>query len=105
MLMFKEAEANSIEKRTVQVYFEFYRIGEIDLMNEKYNAEISIESKWVEKDYIQNYNPEHHWNPRLFIENALQEPKEKIKYNIIREGKYLFTCYDHLYTGLILKNS
>ena len=88
--MFNEAEDNLIEKRTVQVNFEFYRIGEIDLMNEKYNAEICIESKWIEKDLIQNYNPEQHWNPQLFIENALQEPKEKIKYNIIREGKYLF---------------
>jgi len=76
----------STEKRIVLVNFEFIRIGEIDTMNENYNAEICIESKWIEKDLIQNYNPDQHWNPRLFIENALQEPKEKIKYNIIREG-------------------
>ena len=78
----------STEKRIVLVNFEFIRIGEIDTMNEKFNAEICIESKWIEKDFIQNYNPEQHWNPQLFIENALQEPKEKIKYNVIRQGKY-----------------
>jgi len=88
MITNSDLENNLIEKRTIQVYFEFIRIGEIDTMNEKYNAEICIESKWIEKDLIQNYNPDQHWNPQLFIENTLQEPKEKIKYNIIREGKY-----------------
>jgi hypothetical protein len=88
MIKNSDLETNLIEKRTIQVYFEFIRIGEIDTMNEKYNAEICIESKWIEKDLIQNYNPDQHWNPQLFIENTIQEPKEKIKYNIIREGKY-----------------
>jgi hypothetical protein len=88
MITNSDIETNLIEKRTIQVYFEFVRIGEIDTMNEKFNAEICIESKWIEKDFIQNYNPEQHWNPQLFIENAFQEPKEKIKYNLIREGKY-----------------
>ncbi len=86
MIKNSDLETNLIEKRTIQVYFEFIRIGEIDTMNEKYNAEICIESKWIEKDHIQNYNPEQHWNPQLFIENTLIEPKEKIKYKIIRQG-------------------
>jgi hypothetical protein len=41
----------------VHVSVEFTRLGEIDTMNDKYNAEICIESKWIEKDHIQNYNP------------------------------------------------
>ena len=73
-------------KRTVIVYFEFIQIGEIDTMNEKYNAKICIESKWIETDYIESYNPEQHWNPQLNIENLLQEQKEEIKFIIIREG-------------------
>jgi hypothetical protein len=78
---------NLRKQRVVQVTVEFIRLGEIDTMNEKYNAEICIESKWIEKDLIQNYNPEQHWNPQLFIENALQEPKEKTKYKMNRQGK------------------
>ena len=74
------------EPRIVHVSVEFTRLGEIDTMNDNYNAEICIESKWIEKDHIQNYNPEQHWNPQLFIENTLIEPKEKIKYKIIRQG-------------------
>lgn len=76
------------EPRIVHVSVEFIRLGEIDTMNDKYNAEICIESKWIDKDHIQNYNPEQHWNPQLFIENTLIEPKEKIKYNVIRQGLF-----------------
>ena len=76
----------------VQVYVEFIRLGEIDTMNDKFNAEICFESKWIEKEYIntKNFNPSNYWNPKLFIENTLVEPKEKIKYNIIRQGKLIY---------------
>jgi hypothetical protein len=60
-----------LKKRDVKITIEFLRIGEIDTMNEKYNAEIRIDAKWLEKDTtIEKYNPEQHWNPKLFIENA-----------------------------------
>ena len=80
-------ETNLAEKRTVEINFEFVRLGEINTMNEKFSAELRIESKWFDKDFIQKYNPEQHWNPQLYIENVLQEPKEIVKYNIIRESK------------------
>jgi hypothetical protein len=60
-------------------------------LNEKYNAEIIIEAKWITKDIIEVYNPEQHWNPQLFIENSLQEPKEKIKHKLIEK------CYNITY--------
>jgi hypothetical protein len=67
--------------RNVEIYVEFIRIGEIDTMNEKYQAELNIESKWVEtENSYDTYNPNFHWNPKLFIENVLQEPKEQISY-------------------------
>ena len=80
------------EPRVVHVSVEFIRIGEIDTMNDKFNAEICIESKWIEKEFIEigSFDPKIHWNPKLFIENTLVEPKEKIKYNIIRQGKLIY---------------
>lgn len=68
--------------REVQVNVQFLRIGEIDTINEKYYAEISIESKWLESKLIQKYDPKTDWNPKLYIENALLEPKEEILYEI-----------------------
>ena len=79
---------NPNEIKIVQVAIEFVRIGEIDTLNEKYNAEIFIEAKWIANEHIVGeYNPERHWNPLLYIENALLEPKEKIKYTINRDSK------------------
>ena len=69
-------------QRVVQVTVEFIKLGEIDTMNEKYSAEIFVESKWIESEFITEYNSDRHWNPQLFIENALQEPKEKIKHRL-----------------------
>lgn len=34
-----------VEPKVVEVYFLFTRIGEIDTMNEKFNAEVHIESR------------------------------------------------------------
>jgi hypothetical protein len=79
------------EHNIVQVTVEFVKMGEIDTINEKYNAEIIIEAKWITKDIIEVYNPEQHWNPQLFIENSLQEPKEKIKHKLIEK------CYNITY--------
>jgi hypothetical protein len=69
----------------VRVTFEIWKIGEIDTMNEKYNAEYYIESKWFEDSSKLNnstYDPQKNWNPKLFIENAYQDLKEKIDYEI-----------------------
>jgi hypothetical protein len=72
--------------RIVQVVIEFTRIGEIDTMNEKYQAEVIIESKWRDKHDIREYDPNFHWNPRLFIENAINEIKENITYRVTKEN-------------------
>ena len=47
---------------------EFLRIGEIDTMGEKFNAEIYIEARWLEDDIISEYNIKTNWNPKLSIE-------------------------------------
>ena len=75
-------------KKIVQVLVEFVRFGEIDTMNEKFIAELNIEAKWTDEipsmadDQTDLFDPDKHWNPRLFVENVLQEPKEKISYEM-----------------------
>lgn len=79
--------------RIVQIRLIFIRIGEIDTLNEKYQAEIYFEARWTEKislnnfnlnlqqekEFVQerrtikleNFNPNANWTPMLFIENAI----------------------------------
>jgi hypothetical protein len=42
----------------------------------------NIESRWIEPTEITSYDPAKHWNPKLYIENVFQEPKEDVKYSL-----------------------
>jgi len=79
----------------------FLRIGEIDTLNEKYQAQASIESRWPiqlekilpnlssseQKRLIHGKSvsiikySESNWHPQLYIENALGDLKEQIRYS------------------------
>lgn len=76
-------ESDSI--KLVEVLIQYCRIGEIDTINEKYQAEICIESKWIEREPISAYDPRKHWNPMLQIENALQIGSEQVDYHVVRD--------------------
>jgi hypothetical protein len=73
-------------------------LGEIDTLNEKYQAQASIESRWVvdfdkllsglsfddqqrlldgKSISLPRYS-DSHWHPQLYIENALGDLKEQI---------------------------
>lgn len=76
--------------RNVQVKVDFLKMGEIDTMNEKFTAEILIESKWSDFDTtIVDYNPNVNWNPKLYIQNVLNDPKETTKYEFEKEANCL----------------
>jgi hypothetical protein len=82
---FRAAEENP-EFKYVQLLVEITKIGEIDTLNERYQAEFYIEAKWVEKNNeITEYDPKVHWNPKIYVENTHQEPKETIKYDLSRD--------------------
>lgn len=68
--------------RQVHVHVEFLKIGEIDIMTEKYTAEVHIQSKWDESNLeITKYDPLVHWNPKLYVDNILTEMKQSVEYS------------------------
>jgi len=97
-----------VNNKLVEVSIHFLSIGEIDTMNEKFQAEILIESKW-NLDDLTDYDPKLNWNTKLYVENALQDCKEQITYQhfiddsclTIIESRYLkgilvFLCIYHI---------
>jgi hypothetical protein len=74
----------SVVPRQVQIKIEFTKIGQIDMMNEKFTCEVLIESKWFDSDCfgLTSYNADKHWNPNLYIQNALDNLKETVNYKI-----------------------
>lgn len=78
------------QKRCVLVSFEFVSIGEIDMMNERFQAEVIIESKWLISEdklnllNVDSFDPKMHWNPELYIENAHTNVREQKKYALTK---------------------
>jgi hypothetical protein len=81
------------QPRIVRVMIEFTKLGEIDTLNDRFQAVFTIESKWIEtRDTdMTEYDPSKHWNPKLFIENAFQDPKETISYSVSRNSDNTLT--------------
>lgn len=83
-------------KRRVAIVFEFLNIGEIDTLNEKFQAEVAITSTWeiysdraVNADIFEKYDAKKHWNPQLYIENAIAV-KQDIDYDTSIDGDQYF---------------
>ena len=81
-----ESELNDL--KIVQCRIEFFKIGKVDTFNEEFAATVKIRSKWYENEIINKYNPELHWNPKLFVENAVPDLQffQEISYkSVIKE--------------------
>jgi hypothetical protein len=96
-----------IKVKTVYIRLMFFRIGEIDTLNEKYHAQASVEARWVVdfEKLAANLSPddqkhlidgksvslikyaETHWHPQLYVENAVGETKEQIRYSARKSRK------------------
>ncbi|CAF1165902.1 unnamed protein product [Adineta steineri] len=106
----------------VSIRLMFLRIGEIDTLNEKYQAQIAIEARWqVKLDKLlsilssddqkrlsdgksislMNYT-ELNWHPQLFIENAIGDLKEQIRYTAkkSKEDNQIYVCEHRDIKGL-----
>ena len=71
--------------RLVEIRIVFIQIGEVDTINEKFQAIVKTKAKWFDTEIITEYDTKKHWNPKLFIENALHEKfKEEISHEVAR---------------------
>jgi len=75
------------ERKDVKVYCRilFLRMGEIQTVKERYNAEVFIQARWREplleeltEDEMDCVDLAELWNPKLFTENSLGNPKSKV---------------------------
>ena len=85
-----KVENDSNELKIVECWIEFFKIGKVDTFNEEFSATVKIRSKWYENETINKYNPEFHWNPRLFVENAVPDLQffQEISYkSVIKEDR------------------
>lgn len=73
----------------VQIYLIFLRVGEIDNVKERFQADAYFEASWEDDsvDPDSNFDPRQNWEPEIYIENAVGNIKQDIKYRIERVDK------------------
>lgn len=71
----------------VQVYIVFLKVGEIDNVKERFQADAYIESSWKDMSVEERhkgtqgqFDPKCYWNPELYIENSLGNLNSVVKY-------------------------
>ncbi len=121
-LIRNDEDHHHINPIKVSIRLMFLRIGEIDTLNEKYQAQASIEARWpIEFDKLSSdlsYDDqkrlidgksisllkyvETHWHPQLFIENAIGDLKEQIRYSAkkTKEDNLIYICEHRDIKGL-----
>ncbi len=89
---------NAVAIKTINSAFEFVRIGEIDTIKETFQAEVIIESKWLSTEEVETYDPKTHWNPKLFVENAINI-KEVVNYAVVKENSQIYIQETRICSG------
>ena len=88
-------------QRIVECSIQFQQIGEVDTMNERYQAIVKTKSKWYEEEIITEYDAKKNWNPKLYIENALHEKfQEEVSYEAQVEEKRTLITETRISKGL-----
>lgn len=69
----------------VEICVVFLKIGEIDTLKEQYEADVMIKAIWREpaldrdkKEVASSVDFSQYWNPKIFIENTIGDPKESM---------------------------
>ncbi|CAH1788931.1 unnamed protein product [Owenia fusiformis] len=98
--------------RQVQVCVVFMKIGEIDTIGEQFSADVLIKAKWREPDFdsgktkvTEDLDLTSYWNPKLFIENTLTEPRESIFHMVVYNDRGEATVHEkRRVKGLFIEN-
>ena len=69
-----ESDLIHVKKNSLKIIecrIEFVKIGRIKTIEEEFSATVKIRSKWYEDEIIEKYDPKIHWDPKIYIENAV----------------------------------
>ena len=100
---------------TVDVFINisYTKILDIDTINQRFQAEAIIESKWFDPNIKSINDPideKKIWKPDLYVENGIKDVKEEVVYRILqyrtgkREEPKLFICEMRKVTGIFYEN-
>jgi hypothetical protein len=56
--------------------------GQINTLSDQFDGEASLEIEWMDPNVMDEYDSIKHWNPNVYIYNALGELKQHITHTI-----------------------
>lgn len=73
---------------TVDVYVQvsYTKILDIDTINQRFQAEAIIESKWCDphiKSFTHQIDEKKMWRPDIYVENAIKDVREEVSYKVL----------------------
>lgn len=73
----------------VYIQVSLTKINDIDTVNQRFQAEALIESKWYDPNIRQarEFDSTKIWKPELYIENAINDVKEEVWYKTLNDKK------------------
>jgi hypothetical protein len=102
----KTQEANWTKTVDVFIQVNITKINDIDTVNQRFQAEAIIESKWYDPSITSIHDtidPNKIWKPELYIENAINDVKEDTRYRVVVGGdsnSHLMVCEIRKVKGL-----
>ncbi len=86
----------------VSIYMVILKVGDIDNVNEKFQAEAYLEACWEDNDLDGQtiFDPLIHWDPELFCENAVGQLKEEIQYSVKKVNGRTRVCEMRIIRGI-----
>ena len=92
--IFKSLEPDS-SPHNVHVRVSFTKIFKVDTLNQTFEAEALIESKWRASELQSAHQGPSQlaWKPCLYIDNAVNEPREQTAYSVAEENGH-FVAYE-----------
>ncbi|KAJ8319876.1 hypothetical protein KUTeg_001463, partial [Tegillarca granosa] len=107
----ENCHAKSISVVKVQICVQFFKVGEIDTLKEQFTADVVVKAKWREPSLDGQSKPSDAvdfgkmWNPKLYIENSLGDPKEQLRYRILYNDKgEAFVSEKRVIKGTFMEN-
>ena len=61
-------------------------LGQINTLSDQFDGEASLEIEWVDSTMIDEYDSKKHWNPKVYVYNALGELKQQISHTTRKNG-------------------
>ena len=86
----------------VYININFTKINDIDTINQRFQAQIEIESKWYDSTVISDSIDEKKiWKPDLYVENGIKDVREEVTYHVLKnDQKSCNICEIRKVTGI-----